>query len=157
MYSKEAYRQLKHDFWNQFDNYTRYYSRKKGEPIKWMLYKTGIKGLELKFDIDSKYVIVALELNHRNENRCFDMFVLLDAYKSILTQNMPIELIWDEKYLLPEGKEVKRIYCKYEKLSFHNPDNWPVIYAFMAENMWLLQQNLQDILPIMQEEFGRFS
>jgi len=51
MYSKEEARILKQEFWEGFNRYTKFYSKKVGSPISWMLYKTEIKGIELKFAI----------------------------------------------------------------------------------------------------------
>lgn len=155
MYSKEEAQQLRKEFWASFSNYTKFYSRKMGEPIRWVLYKTGIKGLELKFDIENKVVRVALEINNKSEDRLFDIYVELDKYKSILESSFNGELIWTDSFKLPEGKIVSRIYTELEGINYHNPDNWPQLFRFMAENMHLLQSNFLDIHPILIEKFGK--
>lgn len=156
MYSKEESKILRQKFWTAFDNYTHLFSRKKGFPVKWMLYKTGIKGMELKFDLSTKSIEVALELNHKNEERQFDMLVMLDNYKNIINEGFINQsLIWDDKYKLETGKTVTRIYCIKEGVKFHNQDHWPAIFKFMANQMWQLQTNLNEVLPILKNTFGR--
>lgn len=153
MYSKDEARQLRKDFWIAFSNYTKYYGTKVGEPIEWMLYKTGIKGLELKFEIEKKHVGVMIEVNAINENRRFDMYVLLDKYRSIIDNDFSENLEWIEQYPLDEKKSVSRVFIELHGVKYHNQDNWPVIFKFMAENMYQLQSNFVDIQDILKDEF----
>lgn len=155
MYSKEEAQKLRTEFWAKFGDYTKFFSRKVGEPVNWVLYKTGIKGLELKFDLEKKVVRVALEVNAKSEERRFDIFVELDNFKSILESGFEREVFWEEDYILPEGKEVSRIFVELDGVKFHNPDNWPEIFRFMAENMYQLQSNFIDIQDILKEKFGK--
>ena len=69
MYSKDEAKQLMTDFWNGFANYTLCQSARLQQPVEWMLYKTGIKGLELKFDLDCKWIRSVIEVNARSESR----------------------------------------------------------------------------------------
>lgn len=155
MYSKEEAQQLRKEFWASFANYTKFYARKIGEPIVWMYYKTGIKGLELKFDVEKKTIRVALEVNARSEERRFNIFVELDNYKAILESGLSEEIFWEEEFELPEGKTVSRMFIELEGLKYHNRDNWPKIYKFMAENMYQLQSNFLDIHDILKEKFSK--
>lgn len=155
MYSKEDAHQLRKEFWTSFSDYTKFYSKKIGEPIVWMFYKTGIKGLELKFDVEKKVIRVALEVNARSNDRRFDMFVELDTYKAILESGINEEVYWEEEFELPEGKTVSRVFVEWEGVKYHNRDNWPKIYKFMAENMYQLQTNFLDIHDIFKEKFGK--
>lgn len=151
MYSREEAKRLRIDFWETFGKYVEFFGRKKQEKIKWLLHKTGIKDIDLKFDIDSKYIIVAIEVNASAEDRRFDLFVELNNFKKILNSNLSDELIWQEEYTLRNGKKVSRVYVKTEEYNFHNRDHWPQVYAFMAENMFALQNNLMDIKPILKD------
>lgn len=155
MYSKEETQQLRKEFWKTFSDYTKFYSRKIGEPITWMYYKTGIKGLELKFDIEKKAVRVALEVNARSDERRFNIFLELDNYRAILESGINEEIFWDDEFELPEGKIVSRMFIEWEGIKYHNRDNWPKIYKYMAENMYQFQSNFLDIHEIMKEKFGK--
>ncbi|MGE4289349.1 MAG: DUF4268 domain-containing protein [Salinivirgaceae bacterium] len=155
MYSKEENRLLRQEFWTTFDKYTQFFGKKTGAPIKWMLYKTGIKGLELKFELEPNHITVCIELNHKNEDRRFAMFVFLDTYRNIINQGFAPSPIWNDDLLTDTNKTVAQVYVEKTGLNFHNRDHWPAIYEFMASNMLRLQTNLQDILPLLQEEFGR--
>ncbi len=155
MFSKEEARVLRQEFWIKFSDYTNFFSLKKGVPVKWMLYKTGIKGLELKFDINKKDIKVILEINCKNSDRRFDIFVELDNYKKILEYGFAENLIWEEDYNINGHKAVSRIYVEMQDVKYYNKNNWVMIFEFMAENMFTLQSNLEEILPVLKEKFGK--
>jgi hypothetical protein len=156
MYSKTEAKELITRFWEEFAIYTQYFSKKKNEPVVWILYKTGIKGLELKFDIDPKNIKCVLEVNARSEDRRLDIFIELSKYKLIIEEGFKEPLIWNDDCYLIGGKPVMRVYCELSGLSFHNPDNWPQIFNFMANSMLLLQTNFKEILPVLEDKFKQY-
>lgn len=154
MYSKEEAKQLKQDFWEGFDRYTKYYSKQVGEPIKWMLYKTGIKGLELKFHIEKKMFQVMIEVNHKSEDKRFDIYVELNKYKNILESSFKTEVFWVDEYEVDERKTVSRIFVEKDGYNFNRTDDWPEIYKFLASNMYTFQSNFEDVHDILKDKFG---
>jgi hypothetical protein len=150
MYSKEELKKLRMEFWEKFGDYTKFYSLKIGEPIKWTLYKTGVKGLELKFELHKKHVVVCIEVNHKSEDRRLDIFIELEKYSAIINEGFGDRIEWLEE---EKGFPFYQIAVSSDKLTFHNKDKWPEIYSFMAQNMWQLQTNLLNILEILQERF----
>jgi hypothetical protein len=153
MYSKSEAKELITRFWEDFARYTDFFGRKKKQKIEWMLYKTGIKGLELKFDLHPRYVKCIIEVNARNEDRRLDIFIELNNYRKFIQNGFKKPLVWDENVRLDTGKQVMRVYCELTGKTFHNPENWPDIFCFMAENMWQLQSNFEEILPIFEEKY----
>lgn len=154
MYSKEEAKQLKQDFWEGFSRYTNFYSIQIGVPIKWMLYKTGIKGLEFKFYIEKKLVQVIIEVNLKNENKRFDIYLELNKYRKILEESMEYELSWVDDCKVDDHKIVSRIIIEEDQYNFHKRDDWPEIYKFMAKNMYGLQSNFEEVHDIFKEKFG---
>lgn len=153
MYSRDEAKQLMTDFWNGFSNYTNYQSVKRHQPIEWMLYKTGIKGLELKFDLDCKWIRSVIEVNARDNNRKLNIYNELLKYRAILETNLPQPLIWTDNHRLEIGKMVMRAYCECTNWNFHNRTVWNDMYQFMFSTMLPLQNNFNDILPVLEEKF----
>jgi hypothetical protein len=151
MYSKEEAKKLRLEFWETFGNYTAFFGKQKIEKVKWLLHKTGIKNIDLKFDVNSKYVMVAIEVNASSEERRFNLFVELNNFKKILNRDLQGELMWQEQFMLKNGKQTSRAYLINEQFNFHNRDHWPEIFRFMAENMYALQNNLMEIKPVFNE------
>jgi len=153
MYSRDEAKQLMTDFWNGFSNYTNYQSVAAGGKVVWMLYKTGIKGLELKFDLDCKWIRSVIEVNARSEIRRQAIYDELQKYAAILEGGLPVPLRWTDNHKLDVGKQVMRAYCERTDLNFHDRSVWPEMYKFMFDTMLPLQDNLSDILPVLEEKF----
>lgn len=130
MFSKEESRKLREEFWISFG---------KSFPRKWLLYNTKIKGLSFKFHFDTKSALIALDLEDHLENRinCWDKLVSL---KTILTTEFLPNAIFEEEYILDNGKEISRILVPLEsKVSIHNKNNWQEVMVFFNENMSLFE------------------
>ena len=153
MYSKDEAKQLMTDFWNGFANYTLCQSARLHQPVEWMLYKTGIKGLELKFDLDCKWIRSVIEVNARSESRRQAIYDELLKYAPILETDVPEPLHWTDNHKLKVGKPVMRAYCERTDLNFHNRSVWPEMFRFMFDTMLPLQTNFADILPVLEEKF----
>ncbi|MGB2685508.1 MAG: DUF4268 domain-containing protein, partial [Olleya sp.] len=100
MFSKEESRQIKELFWTSFG---------KSFPRKWILYNTKLKGLSLNFYFDNKKALIALDLEDDLENR-INYWEKLVALKSILMDDYLPDAIYDEEFLLDNGKEISRTY-----------------------------------------------
>lgn len=153
MYSRDEAKQLMTDFWNGFSNYTMCQSVALKMPVEWMLYKTGIKGLELKFDLDGKWIRSVIEVNARSESRRQAIYDELLKYAPILETDLPEPLHWTDNHKLDVGKPVMRAYCERTDLNFHNRSVWPEMFRFMFDTMLPLQTNFTDILPVLEEKF----
>ncbi|MDP4185259.1 MAG: DUF4268 domain-containing protein [Bacteroidota bacterium] len=151
MYSREEKRQLIIDFWSQFDDYCSSLPELAWKKKKWILHRTGIKGVHLKFDPGRKSTIVMIEVNHRREADRLAMFEKLESYKVILEQNLDEGLIWDFLYARETGQEVCRIYTSLEGVDFHRKSDWSSIFAFMASKMAILEQNLMELKDVLTD------
>jgi hypothetical protein len=130
MFSKEESRKLREDFWISYG---------KSFPRKWILYDTKFKGLSFKFHFDTKSAMVALDLEDDLENR-INYWEKLQSLKIILKDNYLPEAIFEEEYLLENGKEISRIYLSLnEKVSIHNKNTWREVMEFFNEKMALFE------------------
>lgn len=126
MFSKEASRQLRHEFWTSFG---------KSFPRKWILYDTKLKGLSFKFHFDSKNALVALDLEGDLENR-IKHWDKLQALKTILLDDFLPKALFEEIYYLENQKEISRVYVPLEKkVSIHNKNHWQEVMVFFNETM----------------------
>lgn len=126
MFSKEASRLLRQEFWTSFG---------KSFPTKWILYNTKIKGLSFKFFFDKRKAFITLDLEDDLENRinCWEKLV---ALKAILHNEFLPDAIYEEEYHLDNGKEISRIYLPLDqKVSIHNKNTWQDVMVFFNENM----------------------
>lgn len=126
MFSKEESRLLRQEFWTSFG---------KSFPRKWLLYDTKIKGVSFKFHFDTKSALIALDLEDDLENR-INCWEKLTALKNILHSDYLPNAIYEEDYILENGKEISRIYLALEQnVSIHNKNTWRDVMEFFNVNM----------------------
>lgn len=142
MFSKEESRILRQEFWTSFG---------KSFPRKWILYDTKLKGFSFKFHFDTKYALVALDMEDDLENRIKYWEKLL-ALKSILIEEYLAEAIYKEAYFLDNHKEISRIYVPLEqKVSIHNKNTWRKVMEFFNEKMSLFEAFFEEYREVIED------
>jgi len=154
MFTKEEKKNFTQNFWSQFDAYTDTIPDLAWRKKKWILHDTKISHIVLKFDLSSDFAMVALEINHRSENRRFRVYELVERYRSILEDGFPAGLTWDFAYLNENNQEVCRIYTDIQEVDFHKRSDWSLIFPFLSEHMLRLQDNFIDIQEVLLEEIN---
>lgn len=151
MYTKEQKKALVKDFWVHFDNYCNLQPELAWRKKKWVLHRTGIPNVDLKFDPGRKQTQVIIELNHRDEDKRMVVFEQLMQYREVLESGLEHKLHWELVYTRDTGQEVSRIYSVLEGVDIHRRSDWHEMFRFMAANMMQLQENLLDIAPFLNE------
>ena len=130
MFSKEESKQLRQYFWIAFG---------KSFPRKWVLYNTRIKGLQLKFDFDVKKAMVSMDVDTENLEKRITLWEKLTSLKSLLTEEYWTDAIFEDSYILENGKEISRIYLEKDNVSIHNKNSWQETMEFLNKNMKQLE------------------
>ncbi|MBL4938997.1 MAG: DUF4268 domain-containing protein [Lutibacter sp.] len=127
MFSKSESTQLRKLFWTSFG---------KSFPRKWRLYNTQIKDFSFKFVASQKQAMVCLDIESFDNLKNQLLFEQIVELKSILIEEYLPELIFDENYLLENGKIIHRIYVKHQqKFNIHDKNTWQPAYQFFNKNM----------------------
>lgn len=141
MFSKEESRLMRQEFWTSFG---------KSFPRKWLLYHTKLKGLSFKFHFDTKTAFVTLDVEDSLEYRIKYWEKLL-ALKSILLDDFLPDAIFDETFILDNGKEISRIYVPLEqKVSIHNKNSWREVMEFFNEKMSLFEAFFEEYKEVIE-------
>lgn len=137
MYSKEELKKLKTEFWTAFGQFSQLKRSRLGNDKKWILYKTGIKGLELKFDFYKKSIIVAIEID-LNVSKSDSYIQKIELLKEeLLTEDNQLPF-----FELRESKQAKNsflIFFEKENLNFKKRADWPNIFVFFFDHMMILE------------------
>jgi hypothetical protein len=127
MFSKEEAASLRKEFWTSFG---------KSFPRKWLLYNTKIKGVAFKFQANKKKACVCLDFESPDEVANVLYYDQLLSLKNILIKEHLSEVIFDNEYVLDNGKIIQRIYIPFEeKFSIHNKNTWQKCYEFYVATM----------------------
>ncbi|QGY47377.1 DUF4268 domain-containing protein [Maribellus comscasis] len=155
MYSIEEAKKLRLDFWEKFGKRCEIHPLLKGKRKKWLLHRTKIKGVVLRFEIGRKDAKVILELGHRSEDKRLQAYEILERYKTIIENGFEKGLVWEFYHQREDsGQEICRIYVLQENVDLHRQNQWPDIFNFFIENMLLLEENFLAVSDILKEELN---
>lgn len=153
MYSKEEAKKLRVDFWQMFGKRCEVHPELQYRKRKWLLHRTKIKDVALRFDINREDAKVILELSSRSEKLRFKAYEFLEQYKVVLEKGFSDGLIWEFFHEREDsGKEICRIYTRLTGVDLHRQNQWPDIYNFYIENMLKLENNFIELRDLLQEE-----
>ena len=152
MYSKDEAKLLRKEFWIVFARRCEMVPELRHKKKKWVLYDTGLSGIDLKFDVTRTEALVMIEINNRQEIRRLEIFETLQKYQKFLEEGFAQPLEWDICFVRESGQEVCRIYTSLLNVDFHRQNQWPNIFNFMIDNMLLLENNLMEIKDVLEAE-----
>jgi len=152
MYSAEEAKRIRNEFWEGFRNYTNQRRKRQGVSGKWMLTRTGINALNLRFHIDQQQAQVGIDLETSNMDKRLELFEKLESTKKILHNVMSEPMIWEVDYLRENGKSVSRIYLKMDDVNIYDTGTWKRVYRFFFEKMDALESYYRDY-----QDFLRYS
>ncbi|MFO8000900.1 MAG: DUF4268 domain-containing protein [Marinilabilia sp.] len=144
MFSKEEAKQLRLEFWQKLSNRTRRLPGQKGRKRLWIADNTGIKGLDLRFDVGREKIIVALEINIKDEEKRLALYEKLEAAKDLFEEHFGEPLIWDYAYVKDNGREVCRVYVE-QPGDMYKKESWSEIFTFMIDRMMRLEKAFLEV------------
>ncbi len=148
MFNREESKAIRLEFWERFHHYSAIRRRQKGKPAKWMLDKTGIKQLKLKFHIDTDHALTGIDIETRNLDIRISIFHRLEELKPRLEEKMGTSLEWELEHILPTGKSISRVSLKLMGVNLYNKEDWPVIFPFFYKNMMKLESFFEEYADI---------
>lgn len=144
MYTKEEAKQLREDFWEGFRRYTLPRKRSKKLPPKWIMDKTGINALSLRFSLENNNAMVSIDIETRSMDKRLELYERLEAVKKLLHETMGTELIWELDFERENSKSVSRIYTILHDVSIYERVCWGDIYRFFYKNMLKLEEFFEE-------------
>jgi len=152
MYSKDESKRLIKEFWILFARRCEIVPELRFKKKKWVLYDTGLSGIDLKFDVTRIEALVMIEINSKEEVRRLELFESLLKYKKFVEEGFVCPLTWDFCFVRESGQEVCRIYTILPNVDFHCQNQWPDIYNFLIDNMLILENNFLEIRYVLEAE-----
>ena len=144
MYTKQEASQLRKNFWTSFGQYMRPIAGAEGETVNWLNYKTGVRHLYFRMDVDNKKASIAIEMRHPDilsQQACFEKFLTL---KNIFHDTVAEDWKWQLQVPDEDGKPVSRIITIMPGINIFNNIDWPAVISFLKprilalDNFWIL-------------------
>lgn len=135
MYSKEEAFQKKKDFWVSYGGYMKLQMNAEGESINWINYKTGVKGIYFRTNVDRKYAEVMIQIDHPDPEFRHMIWEQLEEYEIVLQGYLGEDWVWTAQDFDEDGKEISTIKIRLENVSIFRDSDWPAIITFLKERM----------------------
>ncbi len=144
MYTKEEAQAIRHDFWHKLESKSRRIPGQNGKPIKWLFDKTGVRGLDLRFDLSGGKVYVAIEVNTHSESRDARLWDKLVNCKTLIEKHFEATVVYKECFVREAGNEVKRVYVVRDG-DIYDKTQWSDMIYFMIDNMLRMEAAYREI------------
>ncbi|HKJ78776.1 MAG TPA: DUF4268 domain-containing protein [Prolixibacteraceae bacterium] len=144
MYNREEAKQIRVNFWDQFKDYTMKRNRKTGRKGQWILNKTGINGLNLKFHFDNTIAIVGIDVETRNMDKRIDLYGKLESLQKQINKALGKNTQWEIEYTRENNKSISRIYTSLEQVNIFDPECWNSVNMFFYDRMSGLEEFYQE-------------
>ncbi len=131
MYTKEQASAVRQRFWISFGKYMQPVPSASEEKVNWINYKTGIKGIFFKMDVDNDKASISIEISPKEtalQYQYFNLFQNLQKQFQDATKNNWIFT----KYFEDEfGKSYSTISLELMNVNIFRETDWPQIISFL--------------------------
>lgn len=149
MFSKEEKAALTEDFWAAF----KYKCRQKfGKRHSWVLQNTGIKGMQLKFELSRSTALVVLQCHSPSAEKREWIYDILQQYHRVVAAAAEEVPTWDKNGDLPELSGMPSVYYKLDGVDYLQKKHWDSIHEFLAKYMRHLEAAFLEIKDVLKAE-----
>src|SRR5690606_30223921 len=116
-----------------------------GLSVNWINYKTGIKDLYFKTDVDNKSARISIEMTHTDLSMQELMFEQFEEFRSLFESYFEEEWIWSKAEYDESGRIKSFISLKLEGVSIFRESDWNKIIVFLKTNLVKLDEFWDDV------------
>ncbi len=152
MYGKEEAIALRKLFWTSFGKYVGHNKSASGKKAKWLNYKTGVKDIYFRMDVDKRTARVSIDLQHNDVGiraLFFDQFKEVKTVFEGITKTS--EWIWVEDYTDGYNKQISRIYVEIDQVNMYDKNTWNVIFPFFAKYLLALDEFWEEFKDLFKQ------
>lgn len=144
MYTKDQASAIKQAFWTAYGQYMALHLSAEGQKINWINYKTGIKHLHFKMQVDNHVATMTIEVSHPDTGIQELMFEQFKEFRSLLKGYFDEEWEWELHGMNEHYKTVSRIYTSLHQVNIFKQEDWPALISFFKSRMIALDEFWSD-------------
>jgi hypothetical protein len=110
-----------------------------GLPVNWINYKTGIRNIHFKIDVDNSKAVIAIEISHAKEAERLQYYHQFEALKKLLPSTTTFNWQWNER-LQTDHKIISSISQQLDAVNILNQSDWPAIISFLKPRIIALDE-----------------
>lgn len=145
MFSKEEAQQIRTKFWISFGQYMKLHPSSEGEQINWINYKTGIKELYFKTDVNNKSAKISIEITQKDLGIQELVYEQFEEFQSLFHTYFDEEWIWSKLISDDQGKIISTIELNLENVSIFKEGDWVYVINFLKTNLIKLDEFWNDV------------
>lgn len=145
MLGREELKELRTEFWTAFGIVMKPHHSETGFNVRWTNYRTGVKDLYFRLDMEGKRAVVAIDFQHSDEGIRDLFWEQFNEYKAYFHSTMEEEWIWDDRYHPHLDIARARVWNFKEGVSLYKKETWPEAFAFLKSNMIKLDSFWNDV------------
>ncbi len=149
MFSKEEKAALTQRFW---DGLKKESKNALGKRHAWILQNTGIKGIQLKFEVSRKSALVVLQCYASSEEKREWTYDILQQYHRVIADIAEKKPTWDKAGDVPELQGMPSVYYKLDGVDYLQEKHWQAIYEFFIDAMYRMEQAFLEIKDVLKVE-----
>lgn len=144
MFNRQQAFHLRQEFWTTFGRYMSPVPSAEGEKINWINYRTTLKDVYFRMDVNQKSAIIAIILEHPDASIRELYFQQFQELKSLLQSTLEEEWEWESHSRLEDDKIISRIYKELPGVSVFNKEQWPDLISFFKPRIIALDYFWED-------------
>jgi hypothetical protein len=140
MYTKQEASLIKKKFWTSFGRYLQPVPNAEGENINWLNYKTGIRDIFFRMDVDAASAQIAIEIKHTVnslDNRYYEQLL---AMRTMLENTLGETWQWQPEVQDEFGAVLSRVYTTKPGVNIFKESDWPAIITFLKPRIIALDE-----------------
>ena len=145
MLSREELKELRTEFWTAFGNLMRPHSSETGFNVRWTNYRTGVKDLFFRLDMDGKTATIAIDFQHPDDGIRQLFWEQFMEYKTYFHEVTGGEWQYNDLLFTNDGRPYARVFRIRENVSLYRKETWPDAFAFLKENLLVLDSFWSDV------------
>ncbi|SDD75923.1 DUF4268 domain-containing protein [Pedobacter soli] len=150
MYSREESVRLRQQFWISFGQYMKPVPSASGSTVNWTNYKTGVKNIFFKMDVDKKEAFISIQLPHPDAGIRHLIFEQFEEFKAMFSNEMGEEWDWIKDATDDFGKTVSLISTRITGVSIFNQQHWPELISFFKPRIIALDEFWDNVKPVFE-------
>lgn len=149
MLSKEELKTKKLSFWNDLKAEMSSQRSSTGKRINWLSYPTEIKHVYLRLDAEKNHISVNFDLQFKDNTVREVFWEQMGELKTVLTQEMGEDGIWEENCFSESVSQFSRIQWKKDNLNYLNEKDRNDIFDFFKEKLIAFDSFYQEFKEIL--------
>lgn len=151
MYSKEEAARLRQQFWISFGQYMKPVPSASGSTVHWINYKTGVKHIFFKMDVDNKRALISIQLTHPDSGIRHLIFNQFEEFKLMFTNTLNEEWDWLPDATDEFGKTISQISIELPAVNIYNQKHWPELISFFKPRIIALDEFWDNVKPVFED------